>query len=200
MINQLKAFLSRSPPPANPEPAPPCTHPYCAHFTQCLKTLGEESTSQSSHHSVSSDIHSLNTLISDHFSGHEIDIDYRWDSDNGWAEFCHRCHQERCPDCEGVVFTQVTNFEDVLTFESREVWICAPCRHGRCPGSNLKILSACGLCGHRVCGECIVGGDEKRGALCCQCREEERKLENHAEGEVQRECHRDKTVVDSPKI
>jgi hypothetical protein len=179
MLNQLKNFLSRSPPPPLTKPlsSPPCTHPYCAHHTQCLKTLGEESISHSSHHS-------LNTLISDHFSGHEVDIDCSWDSDNGWAEFCHRCHQERCQRCEGAVFTQVTRFADVLTFESCEVWICAPCRHGRCPGWKVKIVSKCGGCKHTSCADCMLSGDEKKGIFCCQCAKEGRKLENRAQGKT----------------
>jgi hypothetical protein len=74
----------------------------------------------------------------------------------------------------------VTNFEDVLTFESREVWICSPCTHGKCPGSKMKILSMCGRCGHTACGECMTKGDEKSGVKCCQCAKEERKGDNQA--------------------
>jgi hypothetical protein len=161
MLNQFKGFISRSP-PARPQLPPPCNHPYCActHQAYCLKTLGEETISLS-------DVHSINTLISDHFSGHEVE--YGWDSDEGWFEFCHRCHQERCQDCQSGDLTIVTNFEDVLTYETREAWICSPCKHRRCPGWKLNIVSACAKCGHEVCAECMVRGDEKRGLFCCRC-------------------------------
>ena len=175
MLNQLKKFLSRSPPPANPRRSSACTHPYCAHFAQCLKTLGEESLSHYSHKPFSSH-HSLPTLISNHFSTN--DIDYDWDSDYGWAVFCHRCHQERCKHCERAAFTQVTKFGELLTFENREVWICAPCRHRKCPGRKLRLVSECAMCGHGVCGECLLAGDEKAGMACCRCGKKKRRPEN----------------------
>ncbi|KAE9362814.1 hypothetical protein N431DRAFT_499174 [Stipitochalara longipes BDJ] len=173
MLHHIKSFLSRPASRTTSRSTPPYTHPYYAHQTQCLKSLGEDFLSQYSLVSFSSEAHILNTLVSDHFS--DIDIDYSWDSDDGWAVSCHRCHQERCQDCEGGLFTQVTNFEDVLTFENREMWICSPCRHRKCPGSKLKILSLCGKCGHTACAECLTRGDEKRGLVCCHCTKEERK-------------------------
>lgn len=178
MLKQLKGFVSSSP-LAKPQLPPPCNHPYCTctHPAYCLRTLGEETISLS-------DVHSINTLISDHFSGHEVD--YGWDSDEGWFEFCHRCHQERCQDCQRGDLTQVTNFEDVLTFETREVWICSPCKHRRCPGWKLNIVSACAKCRHGVCAECMVGGDEKRGLFCCRCTWE-KNLVNCVEGEASTE-------------
>ncbi|PMD38674.1 hypothetical protein L207DRAFT_42422 [Hyaloscypha variabilis F] len=180
MLNHIKSFLGRQAPPQPSRSTPPCTHPYCAHRTHCLKSVGEDSISQASLISFSSETQTLNTIISEHFSSHEVDIDYSWDSDDGWAVFCHRCQQERCEECGGGVFTQVTNFEDVLTFESREVWICSPCTHGKCPGSKMKILSMCGRCGHTACGECMTKGNEKSGVKCCQCAKEERKGDNQA--------------------
>ena len=175
MLNQLKKVLSRSPPPANPRSSSACTHPYCTHFAQCLKTLGEESLSHYSQKPFSSH-HSLHTQLSDHFAT-DI-IDYDWDSDYGWAEFCHRCHQERCQKCVREAFTQVTRFEDVLTYENREVCICAPCRHRKCPGWKLKLVSECAVCGHGACAKCMLAGDEKAGLLCCRCSKKKRRPEN----------------------
>jgi hypothetical protein len=56
MLNQLKSFLSSSP-PAKPQLPPPCNHPYytCTHQTYCLRTLGEETISLL-------DVHSIDTL------------------------------------------------------------------------------------------------------------------------------------------
>jgi len=164
MLNQLKSFLGRSPPPPATRPNPPCAHPCCTHLTYCLKTLGKETLSQSN----LSEVHSLNTLNSSHFSPLPSS-EYAWDSDYGWAEFCPRCHEERCQDCGTKIFTSVTNFEDVLTWENREVWICRPCMHGLCPGWKVKILSACAGCAHAACEGCMCSGNEGRGVVCCRC-------------------------------
>jgi hypothetical protein len=173
MLTQLKNFLSRSPPPTTAETGPPCKYSHCAQLTYCLKTIGEETLSE---------VHSLTSLISDHFDpAHESD--YAWDSDYGWTEFCHRCRQERCQECGTGVFTSVTGFQDVLTFENREVWICCPYKHGKCPGWKLRVLSLCEVFGHGACGECMPGGDEKMGVVCCQCALKDRTLEDDVEGE-----------------
>ena len=174
MLNQLRKALSRSPPPANPRRSSACTHPYCAHFAQCLKTLGEESLSHYSHQTTSSR-HSLHTHLSDHFSNDHIDYD--WDSDYGWAEFCHRCHHERCQKCVRAAFTQMTKFGDVLTFENRVVWICAPYRHRKCPGWKLRLVSECAMCGHGACAECMLVGHEKVGLVCSKCGKKKRRQE-----------------------
>jgi hypothetical protein len=186
MLNQLRNFLSRSPqPPANRASGPACKHPYCAHLTYCHKLIGEETLSQSG----LSEVHSLNTLISDHFDAvHESD--YAWDSDYGWGEFCHRCLEERCQDCGTKIFTSVTNFEDVLTFENMEVWICAPCKHGMCPGWKVKILSLCGGCAHVACRECILDGNGEKGMVCCQCGEGGWSLSNNVEKEQSKDIQK----------
>jgi hypothetical protein len=180
MLAQLKSFLSRSPPPVSPQAGPPCKHTYCAHLTYCLKAIGEETLSQSGF----SEVHSINTLISDHFDP-EHEFDYAWDSDYGWNEFCHRCHQERCQDCGTGVLISVMGFQDALTFENRDVWICRPCKHGRCPGWKLRIMSLCEGCGHAACSECMLEGDEKRGAVCCRCENRGRGLVNDDRNEPQ---------------
>lgn len=83
----------------------------------------------------------------------------------------HLCSVERCPECDGQTFTSVTNFDDKLTFENREVWICAECVHGFCPGRRLKLVSLCGVCRHEACSECLGRGDLDSGPVCCGCRE-----------------------------
>ena len=57
----------------------------------------------------------------------------------------------------------------MLTFECREVPICAPCEHARCPGWKMKISSVCGACGHGACAECMLRGNEETGMVCCLC-------------------------------
>jgi len=75
MLNHIKSFLGRQAPPQPSRSTPPCTHPYCAHRTHCLKSVGEDSISQASLISFSSETQTLNTIISEHFSSHEVDID-----------------------------------------------------------------------------------------------------------------------------
>lgn len=78
--------------------------------------------------------------------------------------------------CEGRVFTAVSNFEDVLTFESKEVWICVPCRHKMCRGWRVVVVSLCKACGHQGCVDCFSGGADEGGdgvgLKCCACSKE----------------------------
>lgn len=77
------------------------------------------------------------------------------------------------------MFTSVTNFEKVLTFETEEYWLCVPCRHRMCRGWRLKVTSLCGVCGHQACEECFANGgigevmSQMMGPTCCACRKEE---------------------------
>jgi hypothetical protein len=34
------------------------------------------------------------------------------------------------------------------------------------------------MCGHGVCGECLLAGDEKAGMVCCRCGKKKRSPEN----------------------
>lgn len=173
MLKQLKEFIGRRPPPPpRRQSDPPCKHAYCAHLTYCLKSIGEDTFSLSG----ITEVHSINTVISDYFDP-TFGTDYRWDSEDGWGEFCYRCRNERCQDCGTGMFTSVTHFEDVLTFETRELGICSPCRHGLCPRFKLRIVSLCGVCGHVACAECMTGGTLSKGPDCCTCRHEQCSLE-----------------------
>ncbi|KUJ08944.1 uncharacterized protein LY89DRAFT_315300 [Mollisia scopiformis] len=133
-------------------------------FSHCLKDEGENILS-------SSPAYSLNTLYEDYFSTPNCEqTDFAWDSEDGWHQICNLCLHERCPDCEGVIFTSVTDFQDVLTFENREIWICADCKHGFCLGRRLKLVSLCRSCGHEACAECLGRIDEiHHRPACCKC-------------------------------
>jgi len=165
MLNQLKAFLDRArTPPQKPAPRvlPPCKHQYCQRYTFCLKERGEESISF---------LGSFDSLLSNHFETNSPteDSDFAWDSDEGWGAFCQYCHYERCERCDPKSFNKITSFKDYLTFENREIRICTPCIHGRCPGSRLKILILCSSCSHPACKQCMAKSNQGIGMKCCQC-------------------------------
>ncbi|KAF8861451.1 hypothetical protein BDZ45DRAFT_257126 [Acephala macrosclerotiorum] len=164
MIGSIKDLLARA--RSISKPPPPCPQPYCTNFDHCLKAHGEETLSLTTSYSP------LNTLFEEYFhmsnNGQSI---FAWDSDDGWHQICHFCQHERCPDCQGQIFTSVTDFHDVLTFENREVWICIDCVHGLCPGWRLRLVSSCRVCRHEACAECLGRGDERSGLVSCECYE-----------------------------